>query len=447
MKKKILSLVLLLSVALSAFSACTTESETNSSSSSSSPAIEQVDYVAQTKLDLNSSSMKIEIVPTANDRKYTHIDGDTTHFQVDRSIDDTGKIKARYLGVDTPESTGDIEEWGKKASQFTKDSLASASSIILEADGDQWTFDTNGRYLCWVWYKPAGSEDYRLLNLELLQEGLAVESKTSNSRYGVECGQAAAQALALKLYVHSEEKDPDFYYGDAIVTSLKNVRLNADEFVGKRVSIEAYVTTYEGKGSIYIEEYVEEDNRTYGFPVFYGMNKPSYDPILAPGNFVRIVGEVSNSETFGYQISGLYYDYMDPDNSESIKCFSKNNDISSLFTETTAKEFAANDYQFAKDYLYGSVCVKNLRVVDTYTTNNGGDSDGAMTLTCKGEDGTEIEIRTGVLYDNNGKITADRYMGKTIDVIGIAEYFKLDYQPTGTYQIEVYSASNITIHE
>ena len=66
------------------------------------------------------------------------IDGDTTHFYINQSgnynnISKTpgidGVLKARYLGVNTPESTGKIEEWGKKASKFTQEKLATATSI------------------------------------------------------------------------------------------------------------------------------------------------------------------------------------------------------------------------------------------------------------------------------------------------------------------------------
>jgi hypothetical protein len=87
-----------------------------------------------------------------------------------------------------------------------------------------------------------------------------------------------------------------------------------------------------------------------------------------------------------------------------------------------------------------SISMKNLRVVDTYTTHNGGNSDGAMTLTCDAN-GTQIDVRTVVLYDDNGKlITADKYANKTIDVIGIVDYF------SGEYQIKVFSYKDITVH-
>ena len=63
-----------------------------------------------------------------------------------------------------------------------------------------------------------------------------------------------------------------------------------------------------------------------------------------------------------------------------------------------------------------------------------------MTLTCEA-DGVTISIRTVVLLDANGNpVTADAYLGKTIDVKGIVDYFD------GTYQIKVFSANDITVH-
>ncbi|MBR3436971.1 MAG: hypothetical protein IKG97_04370, partial [Lachnospiraceae bacterium] len=67
---------------------------------------EKIDYAGQLKLDMDSETRKIEVTV----RQY--VDGDTTHFDVPEDISETGVLKARYLGVNTPESTGTIEKWG-----------------------------------------------------------------------------------------------------------------------------------------------------------------------------------------------------------------------------------------------------------------------------------------------------------------------------------------------
>ncbi len=446
MKKAFLSLFLSITAIFACFAAGCDKGDTPTSSEE--PKIEKVDYVSSLKLDMDSNSAKITINPVkANGNKsYTHIDGDTTHFDVPTSINEKGTVKARYLAVDTPESTGDIEEWGKAASAFTKDKLANASSIILESNPDHWTFESNDRYLAWVWYKPKTGTDYRLLNLELLQEGLAVESNGEDARYRDVCSDAADQARKLKLHIYSDEKDPDFYYGSAIKTTLKEVRTNLTEFIGKRVAVHGLVSVYAGQGSIYVQEYDETDDKSYGLPVFYGYGNSSYDPVLAPGNEVRIVGEVTYSETFGYQISGLKYNFMDPTDEESIKCFSKKNPIA--FPEATVAEFVADNYAFAKASLYGTISMKNLKVLEVYTTKEG-DSKGAMTFTCcQGDDETKkIDIRTTVMKDPNGNlITAEMYEGKTIDVKGIVEEFSYQDNPI-EYQINVFSRASITLHD
>ena len=84
--------------------------------------------------------------------------------------------------------------------------------------------------------------------------------------------------------------------------------------------------------------------------------------------------------------------------------------------------------------------MKNLTVDSVYTTPEG-DSAGAMTLHCTAEDGTKIDLRTIVLYENGVKVTADRFEGKTIDVKGFVDYFD------GDYQIEIYSVKDVAIHD
>ena len=133
------------------------------------------------KLKFNESSETVKTKVTVK----SYIDGDTTHFFVPTSISEDGVLKARYIAINTPESTGKIEEWGKRASEFTKAKLSSAESIIIESDDGTWNLDSTGsRYLVWIWYRTSETEDYRCLNLEILEEGLALPSSSANNRYG-----------------------------------------------------------------------------------------------------------------------------------------------------------------------------------------------------------------------------------------------------------------------
>jgi hypothetical protein len=51
-------------------------------------------------------------------------------------------------------------------------------------------------------------------------------------------------------------------------------------------------------------------------------------------------------------------------------------------------------------------------------------------------------VRTIVLRDENGELlTKEDYLNKTIDVIGIVDYF------SGDYQIKVFTSDEIIVHE
>ena len=95
-----------------------------------------VDYVAQHKFDEGSGRAYQEVTVKM------FIDGDTTHFTSPKEIKGSTTVKARYLAINTPESTGKIEPFGKSASKFTKEKLSNAASIILESDTETWNVDS-----------------------------------------------------------------------------------------------------------------------------------------------------------------------------------------------------------------------------------------------------------------------------------------------------------------
>ncbi len=413
---------------------------------------EFVDYVAQTKLDMNSNTLKQEVTVKS------YIDGDTTHFYVPTSIRDTGVLKARYMGVNTPESTGKIEEWGKKASNFTKEKLMNAESIYIESDNDKWNVDSTGdRHTVWVWYKPKGEADYRCLNLELVQEGLSIACGTVEDRYGVEASAAFQQAKQNKLNVFSGQKDPDFFYGDAYEIDLKNLRTHIELYKDIKVAFEGVITRI-NNNSAYVEEYDAETDMYYGMAVYYGFATGELLNIMKIGNRVRVVGTATYYETGGtWQVSGLSYRVMKPDDPTNTIKLSEGHKASNVevdpalfadgvmemevFTSLDSDETEMKTFDYAELLMSTSISMKNLTVVDAYTTDNGGDSDGAMTLTCMAEDGTMIDVRTIVLRDEDGnlKVEAD-YRDKTIDVIGIVDSFG------GSHQIKVFTDEEIIVH-
>ena len=198
-----------------------------------------VDYTSELKLDLNDTSRAREEVTV-----YNYVDGDTTHFNA--SFGD-GVVSARYNGIDTPESTGKVEKWGKTASLFTRSKLEGADSIIIESEDLDWHLDSTGsRYLLWVWYRTAGQEDYRLLNLEIVQEGLSLAKAAGSFSYGEYITKAAYQASVLKIRLWDKDAvDENWYDGDAIPITIKELRTNIEEYVQKKVSIEGIITEFQ----------------------------------------------------------------------------------------------------------------------------------------------------------------------------------------------------------
>ena len=451
---KIFSIVLLFACIIS-LCACEATTDPGQNNNGEEDVFVEQDYVSQLKLNMNSNTKKAVVTVK------TYVDGDTTHFNVPDGIAENNVLKARYLGINTPESTGQIEPWGKAASNFTKSKLKSAQSIIIESDDDKWNLDsTGGRYLVWVWYRTSEDSDYRNLNIEILQNGLALASNTARTRYGEIGVNALDQAKKLKLKVYSGEQDPDFYYGDAQVLTLKEIRTNIQKYEATTVAFDAVVTKNYGD-ALYVENFDEETQLYYGIYVYLGYSLSGQGlEIVSVGNLVRFVGSLQYYETGGtYQIANLKYQAMRPNDPTNIKLIESGHtaaytltdpdtfengkvsiemiEIAEDETETkTVKEF---DYAYLA--LNTSIEMKDLEIKSIYTTNNeSSSSNGAMTFTCV-VNGITVKVRTVVLYDENNKvITADAYEGKTIDVKGFVDYYD------GEYQIKVFSPKDINIH-
>ena len=442
--RKLFALTLVLCLMMGVMVGCGENPQTTDPSGSSNAQV--VDYAAQLKLNMNSSTLKQEATVK------TYVDGDTVHFNVPEAVMPGGVLKARFLAVNTPESTGKIEEYGKAASNFTKEKLQNAVSIILESDNDSWNADsTGGRFLVWVWYKTADMDDYRNLNIEILQNGLAIASNSGGNIYGDIALAAIAQAKDQKLNVHSGQKDPDFFYGEAVELDLKELRSNVEQYSGMKVAFNGIVTV-NSNNSVYVEVYDSETDMYYGMSVYYGygLNGDGVQ-ILNVGNEVRIVGTVQYYETGGtWQISGLTYRSMKPNDPSNIQKLSDGHQPAYVLTDPArfvsgtvdvVVDETVTTLPYAQLAMSTSLQMTGLYVKDVYTTNNEeSSSNGAMTLTCE-VNGVTICVRTVVLLDENGNlITADAYLGKTIDVRGIVDYFD------GEYQIKVFSRNDIIVH-
>ncbi len=412
-----------------------------------------VDYAASLKLDMSSDSKK------ASATVKNYVDGDTTHFYVDKSVSSSGILKARYLAINTPESTGKIEDYGHTASRFTKAKLQSAVSIILESDDGNWNLDSTGsRHLVWVWYKTSADGEYRNLNLEILQEGLARASNTANNRYGETCMKALRQAETLKKYVYSGVADPEVYRGEAIELTLKELRTNIESYNGKKVAFEGTSILLYNHG-VYLEDYDFETDMYYGIYVYYGFNFNGVS-IIKPGCRVRMVGTVQYYETGdSYQISDVTYDAYDKTNPNTVQLVSRNNTVEyrqldpdefingkvniekeTIDAETGEERTEVVPMDYAELALSTSASLNGLKIKSIYTTDNEDSSnDGAMTFTCE-IDGKTVSVRTVPLYDENDQLLTEAdFRGKTINVKGIVDCFN------GKYQIKVFRTSDIEV--
>lgn len=113
-------------------------------------------------------------------------DGDTAEF--------TKVGKTRFLYIDTPESTNQIEPYGKEAAAYTCGLLKNAAKIELQYDGPK--KDKYQRTLAWVWItdKGTGKKPY-LLQEQIIKKGF-VEKFYDYGTYSYESTLIAAQKVA-----------------------------------------------------------------------------------------------------------------------------------------------------------------------------------------------------------------------------------------------------------
>ena len=462
---KFLALLLIVATLVSCMVACQdTGSTTTTTSSTTTSQIEFVDYAAQLKF--NPTSGKKWTYGTVK----SYIDGDTTHFYVSDGSFPESYVKARYLGINTPESTGVVEPWGKKASNYTKTQLQKAENItngiILESDTATWDLDSTGeRYLLWVWYKTEENGEYRNLNIEILQQGLAFGSGTTSNTYSEYTSAALYQATTLKLYVfNKKQKDPDYYYGDAINLSLKELKANQEKYADMLVKFEAVIAKKDG-WTFYVEEYDAENDMYFGMQVYAGAGCPIMDR-FALGNRVSFVGTLQYWENGGtYQVSNLQYDPLFENIPDGCRVLETG--VESSYRETeidrllngkinidTYVERENGDGEMEEvletvefDYgalaLHSTISATNLTVQSVYTTNSDTASKGALTITCKDAQGRIIDIRTASkLVHTDGQtivVASDFPRGTVLSVKGIVDYYD------GDYQIKVFNIRDIVI--
>ena len=264
----------------------------------------------------------VKTLRTSKDVFLNYVDGDTTHVET-YNLDYT--VKIRYLSIDTPESTSEIEEWGLTASYFSKylytgsaeywnyiknsfsdRDIASlqpgmTSIILISQDAaihsdimtkddlklgsdEEGTYhattDGNQRNLAYVWYATKENptkNDFRCLNLEMVYQGFSfgVGSSESTSEYYYRMFDAAnCSARVNKRHIFSEDVDDNYYYYETKgVSNLSLAKLystaETDDVIGYKP-----VSVYANKKTLYrVKGYVSRKVGTS----FYIQDKIEYD--------------------------------------------------------------------------------------------------------------------------------------------------------------------------
>lgn len=370
-----------------------------------------------------------------------YVDGDTTHF-----LTGDGVVKARYLGCNTPECTGQIEEYGKAAARFTKEKLENAQAILIESDTDRWEREGNGdRTLVWVWYRADQDGPYRNLNIELLQNGLAIANGSARNRYGDACMAAIAQARAQKLGVYSGQPDPDFYYGDAIELTIRELRLYPERYEGKKVAFTGVITLIHNNAA-YLESFDPETGLYFGISAYFGFNMSAGGmAVFHAGNEARIVGTLQYYETGQtWQIAGMTYRMMKPDDPGNIRKLSEGHepawtvtDPESFFEDVAVQTDDGSETRpFAAFALDTSVSM----TVNAEAVNSG--IPGLFCLECADCGPDSVLVYTPFDTDAAGEpLTAESLDHRILTVRGLVQ------QINGSYCIRVYTRDGIAFLE
>jgi micrococcal nuclease len=335
------------------------------------------DYVSETHLTTEYSGKDFISQGIGQVTLKTGIDGDTSHFY---AADGTTIIKARYNGIDTPESTGQIQPWGKAASHFTTGKLEAAKTIVLEAEkpGSPAEKDSTGtRYLSFVWVSEkenAPIAELKLLNLWIVQEGYSSSKGISGSKYQPTFTAADLQAQKEKIHIWSEGKDPDFNYADPVECDLqlinekKILASGATDYTdydwdSNKVTIVGVVAKTRGTDcwieATFNNTLTGNKDKVYGMFIFT-MYK-SYIPLLHTGNKVQCTGTIT-SYAGNYQMVDVYWS-LTSTSDDDIKLLSTGNAIPTVnvtSSEISKNSTTGNNYLnvvvTVTDSLYGTGC-------------------------------------------------------------------------------------------
>lgn len=345
-------------------------------------------------------------------------DGDTTRF---KTGNDT--VIIRYYCVDTPESTGGVEKWGKAASLFVKEKLSNAELIVLESStGERPEKDSYGtRYLGYVWYKTANDANLKNLNLELIENGFSDNKATETSDYAYYSYMSKANKFArsIKLRLYSDLDDP-LYSTDPVQVTIKSLLedlskedsqyYNVESEAGAKVVFDAYLeslsTSNSGTNMFKVVQYDVETGERYEFNLFAGYSSYSSSRMKL-GTMYRIIGSVQKFSG-AFQISGVEYNEIYQDKQPNGSYILQKNYYLTFNSNTEyCSQFSYN--------LFTNVTVVSATV-----------ADGTLTIEGTASQRTQKDVKEAQTFTFKAKVadgyTTDLSAGDTFTATG----FKLD---------------------
>lgn len=457
------------------------EEESSSSSDSSSALPEWHDYAydgsVKLALDYKGHTFANDGIEQVTVRKsgssyIGFIDGDTTHFTTS-----TGVLKSRYYGIDTPESTGKVQPWGKEASDYTKSVLKEADqngTIVVSSPQDDYGSpepdSTGERYVSLIWVntsvKNAPFDQLVLLNLLIVQNGYSwVKNVGDMPAYSPTFYAAQDQAKAYKLNLFSGTI-PDSYPSDEIeVVSLLELKkevvaciedsTHVNAYHNKRVLVAGTVAGFSNNILYiqdYFEEYDEDGNPTgkgeyAGINIFVGMSAiPSKFTTL--NAYISVPGLAQDSENFGFQITDTNFPRVSYDADKDAKVI-----LTPEQNEQT--EHALHTFSYTPSSLQEAITSNsyeslycNVKITEPMTVTGGYDSDdgAAFTLQFGYSYSFSVYVTFYIIPDPEDPATTwksyTNFVGKQINISGV---FMARKTTSGKWVFQINPSSNSDI--
>ncbi len=430
------------------------------------PLTPEIDYVAQTKLTQNYVGMDFASQGIGEVDLRRAVDGDTAHFY---PVGQTrGEIKLRFIGVDTPESTGQVEKWGKGAANFTKDKLENATHIVLSSESDAIKpaeHDSTGRILGFVWVTDVENptlDDFKLLNLWLVQECFSSTKGISGSKYASVFYNADLQAQEMNRRIWNENEvdplfDPNEEFHPTTIQGIYDAYDDDPDNVGYRVKFEGTISRMTDNGmNFYLQDTFEENGEefTMGIYVFSGYKSFGFQE----GYRLLVFGRVSEYMN-NLQITDVKYNNAFP-SEEDIQILDYNAGKieprvltpNEMVSEDNRGTLMKSSMSLVAYDGYGGTGSSNPTDEDAFTLNLYGLSSvtvdemtGEIKYTTDTSQSIQLRIQSTVSF-KEGLVPVRNYewfLNRPFDLIGIGSLYVNEYTGAETPQVLCVQVSDL----